>query len=159
MPISHSDRKPYIGVYGNTKILKGFCTDCEAYAFVIDGALQCCDSPFTDTPTHYKREIEAVDKRKRPSLAYQEARLIAQDYRCFYCERAFHSVVLRYSRPIPLKIHWDHFVPYAYSRDNSAVNFVAACHVCNAIKSDICFETLAEARIFIESRRQAKGYA
>lgn len=42
---------------------------------------------------------------------------------------------------------------------NSTPNFVAACHVCNGIKSDKLFQTLDEARVFIQLAREAKGYA
>ena len=159
MTYRDSDRKPYIGIYGNTKILKGYCTACEGYAFVIKGELQCCDAPFTDTPSRYKREIEAEPRRRLPPLSERRARLLAQNNRCFYCERAFYSLVGRGSRLVSLRIAWDHLVPYAYSQDNRTVNFVAACHVCNGLKGSLLFDTVAEAQIYLQSRREAKGYS
>jgi len=159
MTSSHSARKPYIALYGNTRILKAYCRECEAWAFVIKGLLACCDSPFTEAPVKFKREIEALDRRRLPPIAERRAQLIAQDYRCFYCERAFNSIICRGFRRVTLKLSWDHLVPYSFSRDNSAANFVAACHVCNHIKADICFETIAEAKIYIEAKRGALGYS
>jgi hypothetical protein len=49
-------------------------------------------------------------------------------------------------------------VPYAYSQDNGTPNFVAACHVCNGLKSAKMFRTIDEARGYLASKRAAKGY-
>lgn len=58
-----------------------------------------------------------------------------------------------------LRLNWDHFVPFAYGRTNASANWVAACHVCNGIKSCRVFDTVLEAQEYIRERWAAKGYA
>ena len=57
-----------------------------------------------------------------------------------------------------LKLNWDHFVPYSYSYNNKKVNFVAACHVCNGIKSNKMFDTVKEIKDYVSYQRKKKGY-
>lgn len=64
----------------------------------------------------------------------------------------------RGSKKLLLKINWDHMVPHSYSQDNSTKNIVAACHVCNGVKSDLMFQTVEEAQTYVETKWQEKGY-
>lgn len=150
--------KTYVGLYGKVAILKSYCSECEGFAFVIDGVLACCDTPLDSTPTHFKRESEPVRNRRKPSLKVRQAKLQEQNYRCFYCERHLESIVYKKGKQVRLRVHYDHQVPFAYIKSNDADNFVAACHVCNGIKSDLCFQSLAEAKIYIESQWHKKKY-
>jgi hypothetical protein len=43
---------------------------------------------------------------------------------CIYCHWEFGSWISKRSRPIQLRIHWDHWVPHAYLQANPAHNFV-----------------------------------
>jgi 5-methylcytosine-specific restriction endonuclease McrA len=147
----------YIGLYGNVQIPKAWCNDCGRTAFVIDGMLMCCDVPVDSTPERYKRECEPQQHRKLPPLRERQRQLEQQDYRCFYCERAFKSSVFKKGRIVKLRIHWDHMVPYALTQNNRKENFVAACHICNSIKGDLCFQTVDEARIHILHRWREKA--
>jgi len=52
---------------------------------------------------------------------------------------------------------WDHYIPYAYSQNNYPYNFVAACALCNGIKSSHLFDTLEEAIEYVKRRRAKKG--
>ncbi|TLZ87260.1 MAG: hypothetical protein E6K00_05760 [Methanobacteriota archaeon] len=69
----------------------------------------------------------------------------------------FNSAVERKGRLIYLKVNWDHFVPFAYSQNNYAYNFVAACQICNGIKGSSTFRTLEEARVYVMAIRTLKG--
>ena len=84
--------------------------------------------------------------------------LTAQENRCFYCARTFGVRIARGSRDVILRCEWDHQVPYAYAQNNMPENFVAACHVCNALKSSFLFRTVDEAQTFLALRWPAKGY-
>lgn len=158
MTTKHSARKTVVALYGNVKILSGYCNDCQRTAFVLDGYIQCCDAPFDDEPVGYKRAIEAEGRRRLPPIAFRQAQLKEQNHRCFYCERSFGSLVFRRGKPVRLQLQWDHMTPFAYGQDNHSYNFVAACHVCNRIKSSRIFQTLTEARIYIDERWREKGY-
>jgi 5-methylcytosine-specific restriction endonuclease McrA len=151
-------KKAYMGLYGSVAIPKVYCSECEGMSLVIDGVLACCDTPVDEAPDRYKREIEAEQKRHIPPKKEREHQLELQGNLCFYCDRRFGSTVMRKNRQLRLKLAWDHMVPYAYSQDNSTSNFVAACHVCNGLKSDRCFTTIEEARTYLHSRWQEKGY-
>ena len=49
-------------------------------------------------------------------------------------------------------------IPWCYGYDNRVVNFVASCHICNAIKTDKIFDTPEQARGYIIERREKKGW-
>lgn len=154
-----SRRRAYVGLYGNVPIPKERCDSCGGqYAFVIDGLLQCCNTPFTATPRIVKREACPEQERKRPSAAARRACLREQEDRCLYCERQFGSYVTRGIRAYKLRVAWDHAVPFAYSQDNRDVNFVAACHICNGLKSSRIYPTLEVARVDLQFRWSQAGY-
>jgi len=81
-----------------------------------------------------------------------------QENRCFYCKEEFDSIITRNGKPLKLKLVWDHMVPYSYFQTNPDNNFVAACHVCNSIKSNKMFNTVEETIEFIVKVRISKGY-
>lgn len=147
-------RKDHWAVYGNLKLLRVWCDDCESYCLVIRGVLLCCDrayiSPSGDRPT--KRMTEPYEaQRKNPGKRSQDLMLQAQDYRCFWCDQRFGDFVRLKGRDRQLKVHWDHKVPFAYSADNSERNFVASCHVCNIWKRAMMFNTIEECRLYLHS--------
>lgn len=148
----------YLGLYGNVGLTKARCSDCKVYAFVIDGKLACCDTPINAMPQKVQREASPEQERRLPPLTERRAQLERQEHRCFYCERSFGSRVFRGTRGATLQVNWDHVIPYAYSQNNSAVNFVAACHICNGIKSSHLFPSLDEAKQYIASKWEEKGY-
>ena len=57
-----------------------------------------------------------------------------------------------------LRVVWDHLEPYCYKANNDDSNFVAACHICNGIKTDLCFRYVEDARKYIRERIEVKGY-
>ena len=148
-----------LAVFGNVKVPRLFCPRCQALALVVAGHFQCCGDPTVKRPRKWKRESEASTYRKRPPPVAREAQLIAQDHRCLYCDGRFGSEVLYCRRLVVLEVHWDHVMPFSFSRDNSTVNFVAACQICNRIKHDKCFQTLEEARAHVASQREIKERA
>ena len=149
----------FIGLFGNIPIAKAVCAACRGYYFVLENQLACCGRFVETVPTHYKREVEAEQRRRQPSRRVQDAILAAQNGLCFYCSRRLGSDVFRGSRRVRLLTHWDHMVPYSYSQDNRGCNFVAACHVCNLSKRDLCFPTVDDARVHLELAWTRKGYS
>lgn len=150
--------KAVLSLYGNVTIKRGMCPECKEMAFIIHGCFACCGLPANATPKKFERMSEPVQHRKRPKKVDQDRILAEQDNRCFYCDCSFNLLRFKNGKPVALKINWDHQLPYSLTQNNNAVNFVAACHVCNGIKSDKVFQTVEEAKIYIADRRKSKGY-
>jgi len=148
----------YVGLYGNVAMQKGYCEDCQSMAFIIDGRIACCGEVFDALPDKYKRESHPEQKRKRPTPKECAEVIDLQGGRCAYCDMQFGGYVFREGRAIRLKVVFDHFIPYSLTQNNYSHNFVAACHVCNGIKTDKCFADLEEARAHITLQRMEKGY-
>lgn len=151
-------KKPYMALYGNVKILKAWCDDCKGYFFVIDHKFACCDKPIEKNPSRYKRESNPEQKRKRPKPKEIKEQLEHQGFVCFYCGKQFNTIVYRKKKVIILRMACDHMVPYSYSQNNHVSNFVIACHICNGMKSNKCFDTIEDAREYLNKRWEEKGY-
>ena len=147
-----------MALYGNVALERRYCADCCQTTLVVKGNRVCCGQPSFSKPTRYKRMAEPEPRRRKPSPKAQSACLGAQQNRCFYCDMEFGNVILRNGTPVLLRVEWDHYVPYSHTQDNNALNVVAACQVCNGLKSNLCFGTLDEAKSFLVSKRLAKGY-
>jgi len=133
-----------------------YCVHCRQQTFILDGKLACCGTPTEFDSNRTKRVSEAQDRRKGPNAEERRVILELQGNRCLYCELLFGAPVERRNRLLFLKVNWDHFVPFSYTQNNYAYNFVAACQICNGIKSNLMFKTLEEARVYIHAIRQAK---
>ncbi len=151
-------KSTHVAMYGNTALQREWCNKCESWAIVLDGILQCCDMPSILIPRKYKRVCEPAQERKTPPAEEKNKILLEQDYKCYYCDKTFDTHNYRKGKQILLKIVWDHTLPWAYSQNNSTDNFVAACQICNGIKSDRIYKNLDEARIDIAETRIKKGY-
>lgn len=152
-------KNTYIALYGNVKVLKSKCPECKRTAFVIDGCMACCGAkPDQSIPNSYKRESDVPQERKRPPKKDQRRILDLQENRCIYCGRYFGTVVYNGKKNVVLKIHWDHFVPFAYSQNNKEANFLAACNICNLLKCARMFQTVEEAQVYLQNKWQEKDY-
>ena len=88
------------------------------------------------------------------------ARRIPHDGTCSYCHRAFGTLVAYKGRSVPLRLEFDHFVPWAGGRSGRAAaeNLVAACHLCNRVKGSLTFSSFAEARLYVLTEVRRKGW-
>lgn len=149
-------------IYGNVAILRMHCPHCHQHSFVLDGYYTCCHNEVGTVPTTAKpvRVSDGADKHKPPPYDVRQRILAAQDNRCFYCGLPFGEFVWNGKRHKYVKLHvrYDHFVPWKYSHDSGAHNIVAACQICNSIKSAAYFETEDRARAYVTRRRTDKGY-
>lgn len=151
-------KKQYNAIYGNTRLDKGFCKDCQSNAFVQEGKLLCCDALFELETRPIFRESEPVQKRVFLSQTDRNALLARQDWNCFYCGRGFGALVFRKGKEIRLRVEYDHLVPHSYSFNGSKFNFVAACHVCNKMKSNLMFNSVEEVQVYLHTKWKDKGY-
>lgn len=156
----YKDSSTHVALYGAARILRGYCETCRDNAFVVDSELLCCGQPWSKDPVKYKRMTETDGRRRRLSKAQKSYVLAVQGFRCLYCDIEFGKSVERVKKEIlvteVLKVHWDHLVPFVYSQDNSLPNYGAACQLCNGMKGSKMFQTLEEAREFLDLRRIAK---
>lgn len=148
----------FIALYGRVRIPKAYCPNCQKHSFVVDGLIQCCEIPTLQRPEFYKREIQAISRRKKLPEGLVRGQLIRQGYKCFYCGRSFGTYILKKGIPLRLLIHCDHQIPFSYLQDNNPLNFILACQICNSLKSDLYFESMDEAKNYLNNRWNQKGY-
>ncbi|HEY7589206.1 MAG TPA: hypothetical protein VIB49_10755 [Thermoplasmata archaeon] len=149
----------HFAIYGNVVIQREYCPHCHQHAFVSDGKLACCGAPTAFDSHQMKRMSLAEDVRRTPSADEKRQILEIQGGRCLYCQRLFNTPVVRKDRLIWLKVNWDHWIPYSYSQNNYPYNFVAACQICNGIKSNLMFTSTDEARVYVQALWDAKELA
>ncbi len=151
--------KRHIGVYGSNKLERAYCPNCETTAFIIDGRIQCCDSKVDSTDEELEVKYLSEGKRKRKTIPYATKKLIIefQDNKCFYCRKKFGTVYAKKGTNDfkVTTVAFDHISPHIYSRSNTH-NIVAACNLCNGVKSDRMFESLEEAMKIISEEVNAK---
>lgn len=104
------------------------------------------------------RSGEAAGRRRPPPKSTRDAVLERQENRCLYCGGEFGGWASRHGKLVAVRIAWDHSVPFSYLQRNPDSNWVAACTVCNGIKSNLIFDSLIEAQDFIKHQRHIKGY-
>ncbi len=144
-------------LYGNTLLKRGRCPECGGTSFVQDGVSACCHATIEFETSRTRRMSSARDRRKGPSVQRKQELRELQGGCCFYCGRRFGSYVYRGFKLVWLRVHFDHVVAYAYSRNNYPDNYVAACHICNGLKGSKMFETVDEAKAYLLQRWEKKG--
>jgi hypothetical protein len=143
----------HLALFGNVRIVRSLCPECERWAFVLDGERGCCGMPYTSAhPERFKRIVEPEQRRRILKVSEKRAILEAQENRCFYCELEFGTYAIHHGRLKQVRLNWDHLVPFNFSQNNSAENYVAACGFCNQWKRDMVFQTVEEAKVFIANR-------
>lgn len=152
-----------VALYGGRGLRREFCSNCRVWAFVIENKFKCCDSTFNkkiDNRVKTKRMTIANSKRKRPPRWLISEIVEKQENRCVYCDVLFGTAFIhpKKQRLFITTVCLDHFVPYNYIKANEFNNFVAACQICNGIKSKMLFENIEDAKAYIKHRRLKKGY-
>lgn len=150
--------KSTLALFGNVSLQRGYCRACKETVFIRDGHFSCCGTSVESSPKSFVRVSEPYYKRKTPTANEKQRILNAQENRCFYCGVRFGAYRTRHGKPVLIKVNWDHKLPFAYSQNNKTSNFVAACHVCNGIKSSHIFKTVSEAQVYLKDIRRKKGY-
>lgn len=155
---TNQPNQSHYAVFGNVVIPRGFCAICRRNSFIEAGKFVCCQSQAPTVSDFYKRESEPQKKRRTPRKLFKDQLLQSQNYRCFYCDKTFATAVYRKGKTVILKVQWEHLEPFSFSQNNEDENFVAACQICNGIKSDLNFQTIEEAKIYVQIKRESKGY-
>lgn len=145
--------KSHIAIYGTLKVRRMFCRSCKCWTIIAkDGKKICCNKPYMGEPKEFKRMIEAVRIRRGPSERVKKILFEKFDYSCCYCGRRFGSYVSFSGIFKKVKVNWDHKIPFSYSYNNAGENFLPACNFCNGWKSSKIFQTMEEAKLYVNNR-------
>lgn len=144
-------------LYGSIAIRRAICPSCKRWAFVTDEEMACCGA---DPPTGHGigRMSGSADRRRLPSAKERAAILAHQHGSCFYCGSTFGDMAIRKLKTRILRAVWDHVEPFCWQSNNQTINFVAACSICNGIKSSKMFSTSEDAIAYVWHRRKSKGW-
>jgi len=159
------NKLPQAAIFGDVILAREYCPDCDGYYLVIDGELQCCNRPVDLSQRAVREVFRVCNPDGSRYLSEKEKRDIRanQGDTCFYCYREFGTYVWRAAKgvrkPIRLSCEFDHCVPFSYFLTTQQANIVAACHVCNRIKSNLIFEDGDAARQYLAEQWVANGYA
>lgn len=82
--------------------------------------------------------------RPAKSVRLENSLRKSQDNRCYYCNQDLGSVVKYKKTTILLCGVLDHVVPFVYCQYSKGTNLVLSCQVCNAMKNDKMFDTMAD---------------
>lgn len=150
--------KKHLAVYGITQIPRAYCKKCKGIALIVDGKFACCDRKFLEQADikQYKIICETGESRKKPSAEECKRILELQNNKCLYCDKPFGTPYYKDNRVRMTKLHFDHLVPYSYTKSNK-LTFVAACNICNLIKSNRVFNTVEEVYHYVQYRRKKKN--
>ncbi len=135
--------------YGNTVLFKKYCPKCQAISIMIDGKCVDCKQGLNLAATKkfiHKRESTTDLIRHQPPSKVKKEILQHQNNQCLYCGCHLN---LR-------GMHWDHFIPFATGASGDK-NWVASCAQCNSFKSAYLFNSVEEAQIFLQNKRQERG--
>jgi 5-methylcytosine-specific restriction endonuclease McrA len=134
--------RAHVAQYGSVRILRGYCPDCKRTAFILDNKFQCCDLPVKRVILEAETNVITLpSKRRRFSRKAKLIALVSQLDQCLYCDRSFSLDNL----PV-----FDHFRPHSFVNDVSVYNCAAACGVCNTLKGSRVFNTIQEARKYVQ---------
>ena len=143
-------RKVIKASYGRMILLKRFCPWCKRYAIVVEDKFCCCGKSVGDWngefKIRHKRESEVPGKKIAVNKRDKKRILEHQNYQCLYCGARLGGRGVR--------VEYDHFIPFAFSGDNSRFNMVASCGKCNRLKSAFLFSSVEEARVHILNERE-----
>lgn len=151
--------KRHLMQYGNTILQRGYCISCQATAIILKDVLQCCDRVVADNdkPKPLYLATPARLRRKKPSSKQRSHILAIQENKCKYCSHTFGSYVLKNNKVTALRVVWDHHIPYSYGANNNKENFVAACQICNGLKSNKIFDSLEQLVDYIKRKWESKN--
>lgn len=143
-------------LYGSVALFRVYCETCQEWS--LTGAEDRCELGHVATSGRtVRREGRGMFRRKQPSISHQRERLALQDNKCHWCAREFgDTVLLRRGRAVLLKAVWDHFIPYSYTGSCDDLEFVAACQLCNGVKSNHIFDSEEECRQYLARKTASK---
>ena len=142
-------------VVGKVTLFREKCPECHEYNLSGNKTFVCtrCDVTYGKQNI---RKTRIITKRRRvpPPKKIKQSVLKKQQNKCYWCGREFGMWYTRPSRNTmkQLSVAWDHRLPYNYLQRNPDDNWVASCHICNGMKSDMVFDDPEECRNYLKKR-------
>jgi len=151
--------KARVSLYGGNKLLRGYCKRCKLYSIIVDGEFICCGRKAKNLSILGVEQMSfGKSKRKIISRSTKIAILEMQNNQCYWCGKDLsETCYFRSGKVFSLKTVFDHYIAWAYGRNDNKENIVAACNLCNAIKGDLVFSDENKIRKYIQDRIKAKG--
>ncbi len=153
-----------VQAWGHVELYVEKCPECGRESFFDlasdnrSGKTRCCGALIVNPKIEgWQRLSVTPDRRRTVAENLQLQILRRQNYRCFYCDLNFKVVVFLKGKPVRRAVVFDHYVRWSYSQDNRRQNIVAACSLCNGIKSWLMWDTLDECKAYISKRWKDKG--
>jgi len=88
----------------------------------------------------------------------RDAKITEQGGRCTWCQRAFGSPILHHGEVEILTPQVEHFIPRAAGGRTADKNCNYSCQICNRLKHDYVFDTVAELIDFLDREWMRHGY-
>lgn len=152
-------KNKHYAFYGTTRMVRMYCKECNGMTLVVDNKKQCCDKSLSKDKGGIPEYMSSTFiKRRIPSKHRQAQILELQQNKCLYCDKPFGTIYVRKGKLLFTKIHFDHLVPYSYTQSCKDSEFVAACNICNNIKSNKMFETVEEVFHYVNYNRKKRDY-
>ena len=133
--------------FGSVVLVRRRCSVCGHRALSAPNDPDKCHGlPMEPIPERPTRVGNKRDRRTKMSKQRQNYLLSKQDWRCYWCNRRFGAIVTRRKRKSPhdqiltLRPVGDHYFPYCATLSCKDDQFVLACQICNAFKSDYFVE-------------------
>jgi hypothetical protein len=135
--------------FGGIRMLRVVCPDCGGWALVTNGLTRCCEVTIKEGDVTVERIVsEGGGRAGKRTPHYVPAKVRAatlqlQGWACGYCGIPFYSELIDndLKKIRTLRITWDHFTPWVFSRSHQT-EWVAACQICNGMKSSKIYETV-----------------
>ena len=160
MQSTYKTRRNHIAQYGNIKIPRGFCYECEGHALILENRYACCGKVVDNFQTNQIIQMsETIKRRRKPTAGTRRMLLDEFNHSCAYCFRKFGDRTMYHGVFKIVKLNWDHEIPYSYGQNNEASNFLPVCCFCNSFKSNKMFKTIEEVRIYVNSKWEEKEAA
>lgn len=149
-------------IYGKVILFKLHCKHCKRISIMIDNEFQCCGRKNNDILDKeiIKREIEGEKTRSYISKEIKKEILLNQNGKCIYCDISFKDSFYynkNKTKIFKIKIHYDHFTPWVYSKNNEKSNLYASCNICNSLKGCKHFNSLEQAIEYLKIKRERKN--
>jgi len=152
-------RNRHWALYGGVRLIRMYCEKCKGMTIVIDNEKQCCGEKADNKKDKgFEVMLSTNTARRKPSKRRQRKILEFQESKCIYCGKPFGTMYIRKGKILYTRVHFDHLIPFSYTLSCEDIEFVAACNICNNIKSNKMFETIKEVFYYVEHNRKKKGY-
>ena len=145
-------RADHVAVYGHVRMERAKCPNCKDIALIVDRQFACCGENYVRSPEAILYVTSCEYARRKPPGLEASAILLEYNDACAYCLQEFGSHVIVNNRHIRLRLSWDHFIPFSWTRDNSLENFLPSCHLCNHWKRARVYNDLTAARKDLRAR-------